>query len=160
MSILLLPDPSEAQSFTDATEAVDRLNVLYDEATAHLISQFREALITGRPAHRIRAYYPEIRLVVDSFSNVDTRLSFGHVARPGTYSTTVTRPDLFRNYLIQQIGLLIRNHGVPVTIGPSVTPIPLHFAVAGQPDLIIPQAGALDFPLRDVFDVPDLATTK
>ncbi|MBJ2150080.1 AMP nucleosidase [Paracoccus sp. IB05] len=160
MSILLLPDPSEAQSFTDATEAVDRLHVLYDEATAHLISQFREALITGRPAHRIRAYYPEIRLVVDSFSNVDTRLSFGHVARPGTYSTTVTRPDLFRNYLIQQIGLLIRNHGVPVTIGPSVTPIPLHFAVAGQPDLIIPQAGALDFPLRDVFDVPDLATTN
>ena len=160
MSILLLPDPSEVQSFTDATEAVDRLHVLYDEATAHLISQFREALITGRPAHRIRAYYPEIRLVVDSFSNVDTRLSFGHVARPGTYSTTVTRPDLFRNYLIQQIGLLIRNHGVPVTIGPSVTPIPLHFAVAGQPDLIIPQAGALDFPLRDVFDVPDLATTN
>nr|WP_233092648.1 AMP nucleosidase [Paracoccus sp. IB05] len=155
-----MPDPSEAQSFTDATEAVDRLHVLYDEATAHLISQFREALITGRPAHRIRAYYPEIRLVVDSFSNVDTRLSFGHVARPGTYSTTVTRPDLFRNYLIQQIGLLIRNHGVPVTIGPSVTPIPLHFAVAGQPDLIIPQAGALDFPLRDVFDVPDLATTN
>ncbi|WP_112310631.1 AMP nucleosidase [Pseudogemmobacter bohemicus] len=160
MSILLLPDPTEAQSFTDATEAVDRLHALYDEATAHLISQFREALIHGRPAHRVRAWYPEIRLVVDSFSNVDSRLSFGHVARPGTYSTTVTRPDLFRNYLIQQISLLIRNHGVSVTIGPSTTPIPLHFAVAGQPDLIIPQAGELDFPLRDVFDVPDLATTN
>ena len=38
-----------------------------------------------------------------SFDKVDSRLSFGHVASPGTYATTVTRPDLFRNYLIQQI---------------------------------------------------------
>ncbi len=160
MSIHLLPDPREAELFTDATAAVDRLHLLYDEATAHLISHFREALIQGRPAQRIRAFYPEIRLVVESFGNVDSRLSFGHVARPGSYSTSVTRPDLFRNYLIQQIGLLLRNHGVPVSIGWSSTPIPLHFAVASQPDLVIPQAGALDFPLRDVFDVPDLATTN
>nr|WP_216654636.1 AMP nucleosidase [Pseudogemmobacter hezensis] len=155
-----MPDTRDAVTFTDATEAVDHLHVLFDAATAHLIGHFREALLQGRPAQRIRAFYPEIRLVVDSFSNVDSRLSFGHVARPGSYSTTVTRPDLFRNYLIQQIGLLIRNHGVPVSIGWSTTPIPLHFAVASQPDLIIPQAGELDFPLRDVFDVPDLATTN
>jgi hypothetical protein len=60
-------------------------------------------------------------------------LSFGHVSGPGTYATTVTRPDLFRNYLIQQIELLIRNHGVSVDVGPSDTPIPVHFAVAGNP---------------------------
>jgi hypothetical protein len=52
---------------------------------------------------------------------------------PGTYATTVTRPDLFRNYLIQQIELLMQNHGVTVQIGPSDTPIPVHFAVAGTP---------------------------
>ena len=84
MSIHLLPDPREAELFTDATAAVDRLHLLYDEATAHLISHFREALIQGRPAQRIRAFYPEIRLVVESFGNVDSRLSFGHVARPGS----------------------------------------------------------------------------
>ncbi|MGP1667672.1 MAG: chorismate synthase, partial [Rhodanobacter sp.] len=39
----------------------------------------------------------------------DSRLSFGYVASPGTYSTTITRPDLFGNYLRQQIGLLIEN---------------------------------------------------
>ena len=53
-------------------------------------------------------------------------------AEPGTYSTTITRPDLFENYLIQQIGLLIENHGVPVTVGPSDTPMPVHFAVAND----------------------------
>jgi len=48
---------------------------------------------------------------------------------------------------------------VPVTIGQSRTPIPVHFAVAGR-DITVPQEGAMPFPLRDVFDVPDLATTN
>ncbi|TNF14816.1 MAG: AMP nucleosidase, partial [Rhodobacteraceae bacterium] len=76
---------------------------------------------------------------------------------PGTYAATITRPDLFRNYLTQQLGLLIKNHGVPVHVGPSETPIPVHFAVAAHPEVTVPQEGVLDFSLRDVFDVPDLA---
>ncbi len=93
-------------------------------------------------------------------SKLTSRLSFGHVAGPGTYSTTVTRPDLFRNYLTQQIELLVRHHGQPVVIAASDTPIPVHFAVAGNPKVSVPQEGVLDFSLRDVFDVPDLATTN
>ena len=100
------------------------------------------------------------RLTVVSHDKIDSRLSFGHVAHPGTYATTVTRPDLFRNYLIQQLTLLMDNHAVPVQIGLSDTPIPLHFAVAGNPDLSVPHQGELDFTLRDVFDVPDLSTTN
>ena len=72
----------------------------------------------------------------------------------------MTRPDLFRHYLIQQIDLLICNHGQPVTIGPSNTPIPLHFAVAADANMTVPQEGAAGFTLRDVFDVPDLSTTN
>jgi AMP nucleosidase len=56
--------------------------------------------------------------------------------------------------------LLMKNHNVTVQIGPSETPIPVHFAVAGKPEVSIPQEGVLDFSLRDVFDVPDLATTN
>ena len=47
----------------------------------------------------------------------NSRLSYGFVAGPGVYETTVTRPDLFRAYLTEQIKLLIENHGVPVEIG-------------------------------------------
>ena len=82
------------------------------------------------------------------------------MAEPGEYSTTITRPDLFRNYLVQQLTLLMQNHHVPVQIGVSDTPIPLHFAVAGNPAVSVPQEGVLVFSLRDVFDVPDLATTN
>ena len=45
-------------------------------------------------------------------------------------------------------------------IGASETPIPVHFAVASEDGLNVPHEGALDFPLRDVFDVPDLSTTN
>jgi len=157
---ILTPQHSVSDSFTSAEKAVDRLQALYAEATEFLARHFSAAVTQGKPAKRVRAHYPEIRLTTTSFSKSDSRLSFGHVAQPGTYSTTITRPDLFRKYLIQQIDLLMKNHGVTVQIGPSETPIPVHFAVAGNPDVSIPQEGVLDFSLRDVFDVPDLATTN
>ena len=156
----LTPDVPAAEAFTDPAAAVSRLESLYATATAFLARHFSDSVTKGRPATRIRAFYPEIRLTVASHAKTDSRLSFGHVAGPGTYVTTVTRPDLFRNYLIQQLGLLIQNHGQPVVIGASETPIPVHFAVAGNPDVLIPQEGVLDFSLRDIFDVPDLATTN
>lgn len=156
----LTPEPRAAETFTDPAAAVTRLEELYAEATAFLSHHFSACVRNGRPPQRVRAFYPEIRLVVTSHAKTDTRLSFGHVAGPGVYATTVTRPDLFRQYLIQQLGLLIQNHDQPVVIGPSETPIPVHFAVAGNPSVSVPQEGVLDFSLRDVFDVPDLATTN
>jgi AMP nucleosidase len=157
---VLSPQGFASRSFSEAPEAVSYLEALYGAATSFLLEGFRKAMAEGRPQARVRAFYPEIRLVVHSFQKHDTRLSFGHVSEPGTYATTVTRPDLFRDYLTQQIGLLIRNHGMPVQIGWSSTPIPLHFAVTSQPALSVPQEGVLEFSLRDHFDVPDLSTTN
>ncbi len=160
MTATLSPECPAAETFTDAGAAVARLQSLYDAAIAFLCDHFTTAMGEGAPATRIRAFYPEIRLTTTSYAQVDSRLSFGHVSAPGTYATTVTRPDLFRAYLTQQIDLLIRNHGQPVTIGCSDTPIPVHFAVAARGGITVPQEGAAGFTLRDVFDVPDLATTN
>ncbi len=158
---VVTPDMPEPASYTDAAAAVARLEQLYATACDFLTRHFSEvAEATTQPSHRYRAYYPEIRLHVSSHVQVDSRLAFGHVSAPGTYSTTVTRPDLFRSYLTQQIALLVQNHGVPVSIGLSTTPIPVHFAVAGRSDLTVPHEGAMAFPLRDVFDVPDLSNTN
>ncbi len=156
----LAPPDTAHEAFDDAAAAVARLERLYEEAIGFLARQFNAVMEGQRPINRIRAFYPEIRLTTTSFAKTDSRLSFGHVAQPGTYVATVTRPDLFRNYLTQQIDLLLQNHGVPVRIGLSNTPIPIHFAVANRPGILVPQEGALDFPLRDVFDVPDLSTTN
>ena len=152
------PDQQEPQTFTDPKLAVAHLIALYDGATGFLCDRFARTMQSGHPGCRYRAYYPEIRITTTSHAKVDSRLSFGHVAGPGAHATTITRPDLFRNYLEQQIGLLLMNHDVPVQIGLSNTPIPVHFAVANDPGMTVPQEGAADFILRDVFDVPDLNT--
>ena len=152
------PDQPEHQAFDTAEAAVARLIELYATSTGFLRGRFRDAMANGRPASRVRAFYPEIRLTTNTFAVTDSRLSYGHVAEPGRYSTTITRPDLFANYLTQQISLLIKNHGMPVHVGFSHTPMPVHFAVTGDPHLTVPQEGAADFSLRDVFDVPALSS--
>lgn len=160
MTKILTPNSSSPEEFDDATAAVDRLTQLYTEATSFLRDHFSEAMQATPDDVRIRAFYPEVRFRTSTYARVDSRLSFGHVSSPGTFSATITRPDLFRHYLIQQIGLLIENHGQPVVISASDTPIPVHFAVTGDNAINIPQDGAADFTLRDVFDVPDLSTTN
>ena len=153
------PPPVEREYFDDPHAAVERLIQLYDRATGWLLDRFVGTLRGGPPpAARFRAFYPEVRLTTSSHQQADSRLAFGHVTLPGSYGATITRPDLFRDYLVQQIGLLIRNHEVPVSVGESDTPIPVHFAVATQSDLNVPQEGVLDYSLRDIFHVPDLVT--
>ncbi|WP_138924556.1 AMP nucleosidase [Sulfitobacter sp. BSw21498] len=160
MTKILTPDARPAEQFTDAAAAVARLIELYSQATGFLSEHFQKAMDSAAPETRIRAFYPEIRFTTSSYAQVDSRLSFGHVSSPGTFSATITRPELFKHYLTQQIGLLIENHGQPVTIAVSDTPIPVHFAVSNDDSVTIPQEGAADFTLRDVFDVPDLSTTN
>lgn len=160
MTDLVTPDAPKAELFHDPAAAVARLEELYAQATEFLCGHFSVALSDGAPPRRIRAFYPQVMFETSSYAQVDTRLSFGHVSAPGCYRATITRPDLFRSYLTQQIGLLIENHHQPVSIGQSDTPIPVHFAVANDANISVPQEGAADFTLRDVFDVPDLATTN
>ncbi|NVK44760.1 MAG: AMP nucleosidase [Rhodobacteraceae bacterium] len=159
-SLILETAPArETRSFADPAAAVDYLETLYSEACSFLTEKFSLIASGAEPEARYRAYYPEIRVVTTSYATMDSRLSFGHVAKPGEYSTTITRPDLFRNYLKQQISQILRNHGVMVQIGISDTPMPVHFAVANDENITVPQEGAMAYPLRDIFDVPDLTTT-
>jgi len=51
-------------------------------------------------------------------------LSWGVLLEPGTYGTTLTRPDLFARYYEEQIAYLLKHHEVPVHVGVSSRPIP------------------------------------
>jgi|TARA_B110000444_G_C18821090_1_gene587761 AMP nucleosidase len=158
-NIYILSAHTPPESFSDPEKAIARLIQLYTQSADFLCKKFVEVLAAGRSVERYRAYYPEVRISTTSYATVDSRLSFGHVSGPGTYTTTITRPALFRSYLLQQLSLLMENHGVEVQVGYSKTPIPVHFAVANDSTLVVPpDAGG--FTLRDVFDVPDLSTTN
>ncbi|WP_265515640.1 AMP nucleosidase [Nitratireductor luteus] len=153
------PEPIARQAFSDPRAAVDALKVIYDRNTAFLRDAFAHVAKTGESGRRYRAYYPEVSLATSSFAQIDTRLAYGHVPEPGTYRTTITRPDLFDPYLIEQLGLLIRNHGVPIIVRESDTPIPLHFAFLRDTYVEGSVADRLKRPLRDLFDVPNLNST-
>jgi AMP nucleosidase len=158
---ILSPKPIATDAFTDAAAALARLEGVYERNVGFLRDCF-EAYATGKLERRARATYPFVRITTETHARLDSRLSYGFVSRPGTYETTVTRPDLFRAYFTEQIGLLIQNHGVPVEIGESDEAIPIHFAFARdigvETSLAAKGHPPSERPLRDLFDTPDLAT--
>jgi AMP nucleosidase len=158
---VLTPPPLPTKSFTDASAAVARLDEIYSRNTGFLRDHF-QTFVEGKPiTARVRASYPFVRITTSSHARLDSRLSYGFVAGPGVHETTVTQPGLFRDYLTEQIRLLIENHGVPVEIGESSESIPIHFAYRRDMNIEAAAASgrksALERPLRDVFDTPDLA---
>ena len=157
---ILTPPPIAPEAFTDAAAAVGRLEAIYERNTQFLRDRF-EAFVNGETfATRVRANYPFVRVTTSTHVRLDSRLAFGFVAGPGIHQTSVTRPDLFRTYLTEQIGLLIENHGVAVEVGESDEPIPVHFAYRRDINIEAAPSGdgqLIRGSLRDVFDVPDLA---
>jgi len=125
---LLTPPFVAAEAFTDAAAAIGRLEEIYERNTQFLRDRFEEYVIGEALATRVRANYPFVRITTLSHVQLDSRLAFGFVAGPGVHQTSVARPDLFRAYLTEQIGLLIENHGVAVEAGEPNEPIPVHFA--------------------------------
>ena len=156
---LLTPEPFAAVVTSDVDETVNRLIEIYDRNSGFIQLHFKQLLEDGLPTGRVRACYPYARLTTTGYTRPDSRSSFGFVAGPGTYQTTLSRPDLFREYLLEQFTKLIENHGVGIEIGESDSPIPLHFAFPEGMHVEGGLSQRLDVQLREVFDVPDLAVT-
>ena len=153
------PPPISPLMTRDAAEAVARLIEIYDRNTGFIRSSFERVTKGDLPDGRFRACYPSIRVTTETHDLADSRLSYGHVPGPGVYETTVSRPALFKDYLSEQLALISRNHDVPIEVGESAVPIPLHFAFFEGAHVEGTLVEALPRALRDIFDVPDLAVT-
>lgn len=156
---VVMPEPFARQSFDDAGKAVEALRALYERNTKFLRDSFSALAAGGDNDKRYRAFYPEVSVVTNSFTQVDSRQAYGHLPTPGQFSTTITRPDLFQSYLTEQLRLIMRNHGVPVIVSESETPIPVHFAFLEGTYVDSAAAERIRRPIRDLFDVPDLDGT-
>src|SRR5699024_7802394 len=112
------PSPLPFQGFDDARLALARLLHIYERNSAYI----RHAFIRSEPRVcasrvRLRAYYTALRMQVDNYQEVDSRLSFGHVVEQGLYETTITQTRLFYDYLFEQISLLVNNPRIPLSVG-------------------------------------------
>ena len=154
------PEYFPTELFDDAELALARVLAIYDGSVRHLKSALQAfadgADPTQRGPGRVRACYPFVRVRTDTVARADSRLSYGFVAGPGCYDTTLTRPDLFANYYLEQFRLLLANHHIALEIGTSEQPIPVHFSFADNDHIegnLSPERRLL---LRDRFDLPDL----
>lgn len=147
--------------FTDPAAALAQARLIYDGSIAHLrLAMQRYVAGDVLPGH-VRACYPFVRVQTDTMARQSSedaaRLSYGFVAGAGRYETTLTRPDLYARYYLEQFTLLLENHKIALEVGTSTQPIPVHFSFAENEHVesnLSPQRRAR---MRDLFDLPDLA---
>src|SRR5258707_1698117 len=72
------PEPFVRQSFDDARKAVATLRTLYARNTRFLRDSFAALAAGGDSNRRYRAFYPEISVSTNSFTQVDSRQAYGH----------------------------------------------------------------------------------
>jgi AMP nucleosidase len=153
---VLSPPYIAPRRFDDPAAAAAQVQAIYDGAIAHLRNALQRFIAGADLGHRVRACYPFVRVRTETVARADSRLSYGFVSGPGTYETTLTRPDLFDAYYLEQFRLLLENHRVSLEIGTSRQPIPLHFSVAEHEHIEGSLAPERRLLMRDLFDLPDL----
>ncbi|GKX49927.1 AMP nucleosidase [Budvicia aquatica] len=151
------------QQLTTA-EALDKLEALYDCALTALRGAISDFVNQGTlPDVAARANglftYPQISVTWDGqFQERLRTRAFGRFVRTGHYSTTVTRPALFRRYLTEQLTLLENEYGAKFEVTPSQQEMPYPFVIDGS-DLILNRsmtAGlAQHFPTTDLAKIGD-----
>jgi AMP nucleosidase len=150
------PPFTPPQRFDDADAALAQVRVLYAQAISHLREALTRFIAGTDPAQHVRACYPFVRVRTETVARADSRLSYGFVAGPGAYETTLTRPDLFGDYYLEQFRLLLANHHVTLEVGTSKHPIPVHFCLEEHGHIEGSLDAARRLLLRDLFDLPDL----
>ncbi len=146
------------QRFDDPAAALAQVQAIYAASVAHLREQLQHFVAGDTPAQRVRACYPFVRVRTATVARADSRLAYGFVSGPGTYETTLTRPDLFASYYLQQFTLLQQNHGVALEVGTSTQPMPVHFSFAQHDHIEGSMSAERRLLMRDLFDLPDLAS--
>ena len=158
---MLTPQFTPSASFDNPEAAFEQARIIYERSIAYLREALQRFVAGENFPERVRACYPFVRVHTDTVARADSRLSYGFVAGPGTYETTITRPDLFANYYREQFALLLKNHGanhqVQIEVGTSTQPIPVHFSFAENDHIEGSMTAERRLMMRDLFDLPDLA---
>ncbi|MFM2275321.1 MAG: hypothetical protein RL211_1193 [Pseudomonadota bacterium] len=159
--MVYLPTFIAPSRFTDPTAALAKACEIYDSSLAHLREGMQRFVAGETPPGHVRACYPFVRVQTDTVSRLNStesaHLSYGFVAGPGRFETTLSRPDLYGDYYLEQFTLLLQNHGVELEIGTSAQPIPVHFSFAENDHIEGTLSAERRQLMRDVFDLPDLA---
>ncbi|WP_239467320.1 AMP nucleosidase [Rhodoferax koreensis] len=137
---------------------------MYQQQIDHLRHAMQRFVAGDTLPGHVRACYPFVRVHTETVARASSaplesaHLSYGFVAGPGRFETTLTRPDLYGDYYLEQFRLLLQNHQVELEVGTSTQPIPVHFSFAEHDHVEGSMSAERRMLMRDVFDLPDLAS--
>jgi len=147
-----------------AAGIVDRLEADYRSSVEALRSALREFLTLGTPpSPKLRAScaftYPELRLHwPEGRPYPRIGRAFARIGLPGRYSVTVTRPDLFRDYLVEQLTLLLQDFDVEIEVARSRQEIPFAYVLDGA-DIELADRSSMEiarhFPTTELAHIGD-----
>jgi AMP nucleosidase len=144
---------------------VDQLIDIHSQSVAALREALKSYINDGVApdgSQRVRGdwAYPELRL---EFSGERRALrpirAFARLNRPGSYASTITRPAMFRAYLEEQLGLLMADYDVAISVGRSEIEIPYPYVLDGAADLNLEGVAAAElarhFPTTELQQIGD-----
>jgi AMP nucleosidase len=104
--------------------------------------------------------YPELIITYAGKTRASkSNLAFGKLEKVGTFRTTFTKPDLFAEYIGEQLDLLVEQYELDISVGRSTQEIPFPYVMDGSADLelgtINPNELARYFPTTELADIGD-----
>jgi len=129
------PLPEAMKRQFNAHAVVDQLAAIYDESVANLrqaLSRYIEDRAPPDPKARNKGAfaYPELRLdYAGKVTAAAPSRAFARLNQPGAYATSVARPELFRDYLVDQLEHLNRDYDVTISVGRSASEIPYAYVI-------------------------------
>ncbi|MFL6730835.1 MAG: AMP nucleosidase, partial [Sphingomicrobium sp.] len=119
----------------NAHSVVDQLAAIYDESVANL----RHALARyvddrtppdTRTRNKGAFAYPQLRIDYGGKAPAAAPArAFARLNQPGSYATSIARPELFRDYLVDQLEHLGRDYDVTISVGRSASEIPYAYVI-------------------------------
>ena len=154
--------PSRHHALMTTDTIIAELIRIYDEAVATLradIVAFADHA-TPPPASRAaeRAWcYPELRVHYSGReTHPDASRAFGRLNDAGTYTTTITKPVLFADYLTEQLSLLAEDYDISIEVTRSAQQIPFPYVLDAASGITArPWELAQHFPATDLALIGD-----
>ena len=147
-----------------AAAIVDELDSFYTASVAALRKALTDYLDHGQvpdPSRRAEGAfcYPEIHLRYVGGGRPAPPRSYARLTTAGHYAISVTRPALFRDYLTEQLALLIDDYDVAVGVERGAQEIPFPYVLDAAHGLALDQVSAADlarhFPSTELAMIGD-----
>lgn len=148
-----------------STAIVNEIIAAYDAAVLRLqkaLSQYLKTRTLPDRASRTNFdfAYPElvIHYAGSEKENISS-LAYGRLEKAGSYSSTITQPQLFAKYLASQLDLLLEQYDIRVEVKRSSQEIPFPYVLDGSAELELGDVSPLElaryFPTTELADIGD-----